>query len=356
MNDRSSAAHADSVYATNASLEEVASRLRQAKRVAILTHSKPDGDAVGSTLALARTLSRLGIAAWPVYLPPWQTRLQPLVRETPVIYEEHGCWTHAPLDNIDTVAILDTGSWSQLADARHWLEGKADRSIIVDHHAHGDPEIAALRFIDIKASAAAQIMVEVCMLLLEIPSASDLPVDVAEALYVGLATDTGWFRYSNTTPTTLRIAADLLDAGVDYHRLYRCIEQSETRSRLDLIRRALVNLELFEDDKIAVITLRADDIEATGATQDELGGLTDLPQSLESVRAVAVITPLEEAVTKISFRSKTADDPADQVDVNKVAQTLGGGGHFHAAGAKVKAPIDQAREKVIDALTQAVRA
>jgi len=356
MNDQISAPDAEAAYATNSSLDQIAERLRRGRRVAILTHSKPDGDAVGSSLALARTLARLEIRSWPVYMAPWQSRLEPLVRDTPVVHDQHGCWKAAPLNDIDTVAIVDTGSWSQLADARHWLGGKRDISIIIDHHAHGDGEIAHMRFIDPRASAAAQILTDLCLLLLGLSSASDLPVDIAEALYVGLATDTGWFRYSNTTPVTLRTAADLLDAGVDHHRLYRWIEQSETPTRLELIRRALENLEVFEGGRVAVITLDQQDIEATGATQDELGGLTDLPQSLATVRAVAVITPLEADVSKVSFRSKTADDPAEQIDVNQVARSLGGGGHVHAAGAKIAEPIGAARERVIGALRNAVRA
>lgn len=340
-------------YASNATLEQIAQRLTKASRTAILTHAKPDGDAVGGTLALARTLHRRGAQAWPVYLPPWPARMDPVVGATPVIHEKHGVWHHAPLDTVDTVAIIDTGSWNQVADARAWLEPRRDLAVLIDHHAHGDADIAATRHVDPTSASASELVAQVCRHLLDLRSPAQFPLEIAEPLYLGLATDTGWFRYSNMTARTLRLAADLIDAGVDHNRLYRRIEQSDSPMRLRFIQRALAGLELLDHARVAIIAVSKADIDACQATQDEIGGLTDLPQSVGTVQVVAVLTELEAQLTKISLRSKAADPGQPFVDVNLIAQTLGGGGHAHAAGAKLHLALPQARQRVIDAIAAA---
>ncbi|HBS28682.1 MAG TPA: hypothetical protein DEB06_04340 [Phycisphaerales bacterium] len=342
-------------YESNASIAEVADRLRHAGAVAVLTHSKPDGDAVGSTMALVRTLRLLGKQAQGVFIPPWNPRLEPIVLDTPVVHVRHGCFDHPPLANADCVAIVDTGSWNQVSDARAWLAPRREDCIVIDHHAHGDADIAGVRHIDARACAAAELVARVCKDLLGLGSFTGFPPDIAEPLYLGLATDTGWFRHSNVTSGALRLAADFIDCGVDHNRLYRLIEQSDSPRRLRLLRRALERLELIDDDRIAIIALDRHAIDECQATQDELGGLTDLPQTVGSVRAVAVLTELEPGLTKVSMRSKAVDPPESPVDVNRVAQTLGGGGHLHAAGAKVHAPIDEAKRRAIEALRRGMR-
>lgn len=340
-------------YSSNATLAQIAQRLAAASRIAIFTHSKPDGDAVGSTLALARTLAMLGKSASPVYLPPWSARFDALIGATPVIHERHGIWTDAALTSADACAVLDTGSWSQLADAKAFLSPRRESTVLVDHHAHGDGDVAALRHIDTRAASACELVAELCRLLLAAASFRELPGEIAAPLYLGVATDTGWFRYSNTRPATLRLAADLIDAGVDHNRLYRTIEQSDSPRRLLLTQRALASLEYLASDRAALMSITKRDIEECNATQDELGGLTDLPQAVGSVRVVAVLTEVEPRLTKASFRSKAPDPGQPLIDVNKIAQTFGGGGHIQAAGAKLQLPLAQAREQVRAALTGA---
>lgn len=333
-------------FTTNATLADIAARLKSAKSVALLTHSKPDGDAVGSTLAVARALTRLGLNATPIYLPPWSPRMDAVVADTRIVHEKHGCWEQPWLNQVDAVAVLDTGSWGQLADARKWLEPRAAMTVLVDHHAHGDADIAHMRHVDSSSASACELAAELCRLLLNLDSYRAFPADIAEPIYLGIATDTGWFRYSNMKPATLRLAADLIEAGVDHNRLYRQIEQADTPHRLQLIKRALDSLELLDNDRAALMTITKADIAACHATQDELGGLTDLPQSIGSVRVIAVITELEPLLTKVSLRSKAANPGQREIDVNTLLNPLGGGGHFHAAGAKIKLPLAETRAKI----------
>ena len=338
-------------WESNADISAIARRIGDARRVAIFTHAKPDGDAIGSTLALARTLTRLGKHAVPVYLNPWPDRFDPIVGDTPIIKEHRDTFAEEALQEIDLAVILDTGSWNQLADARAWLEPRADHTIIIDHHAHGEPEIAEMRLIDTSAAAAAEIAAELCAQLLGVPT-NKLPVEVAEPLYLGIATDTGFFRYSSVTPGTMRLAAALIDAGVEHNALYRLVEQSDDVSRLRLITRSLNNMTFHAGDTVAVIAISQKDAEECGVSMDDVGGLGDLPQSVASVRAVAVLTELEADLTKVSFRSKAGKN---HIDVNQVAQQFGGGGHVHAAGAKIHEALDSARARVIAALEGAAR-
>jgi phosphoesterase RecJ-like protein len=336
-------------WTTNATAADIVERLQAAQRIAVLTHAKPDGDALGSTLAVTRAMHIAGMQATPLYIGPWPSRFDPLLGDTHVVHEHHGCWDKPPMSDADCFLITDTGSWNQIADARTSIEGRAADTIIIDHHRHGDAEIADRRLIDTHAAAACEIVADLCCLLLGVSLPSQLPPAVAEPLYLGIATDTGWFRYSNLRPQTLRLAADLLDAGVDADRLFQISDQNDPPARLELMRKALASLELHDNARVAVMVLTQADFEAAGASLDEASGIIDMPKSVGAVRVVALLTEVDGTLSKVSLRSKAGEDP---VDVNLVAQQFGGGGHKHAAGAKIKAPIDEARRQITEALTR----
>lgn len=337
-------------WTTTTTIREIAERLRRAQRVAILTHAKPDGDALGCSLALARTLGRIGKHAVPVFLDPWSPRFDAILADTPVVFEKPGWQERDLLRDIDTVVIVDTGSWSQVGAAREWLEARKDCAIVVDHHPHGHPDIAPMRLIDTDAAAAAEIIADLCRELLGLDSPADLPLDVAEPLYLGIATDTGWFRYSNLRSGTLRLAADLIEAGVDANRLFRETEQADEASRLRIMARALASIEFHDEARFAIMSISHKDLQECGATIDEVGGLTDMPQTVGSVKAVAMLYEIEPGLTKVSLRSKAGEG---SIDVSKVAQRFGGGGHVHAAGVKLDKPIDEARRLIAQALSDA---
>ena len=352
-------------WGSSATLAEIADRLARAKRIAVLTHSKPDGDAIGSSLALARALIHTGksvrqggdgggvVVATPLYLGPWPSRFDPLIPPTRIVQEHHACWSEPGLIDADAVAIVDTGSWNQVADARPYIEAHRDVTVVIDHHPHGDGDIAPVRHVDPSAAAAAELIAVVAMRLLGIDSARKLPRDVAEPLYLGIATDTGWFKYPSTTSRTLRLAADLMDAGVDADRLFQMSEQGDTPARLRLIQKALSSLKLIDHDRAAIMCLSKADFAEAGASDDEYGGIIDLPKAVGTVRAIVLLTELEPGLTKASFRSKASLTGNDEVDVNLLAQRFNGGGHKHAAGAKIRMPIGEAADAIARALTGA---
>jgi len=338
-------------WSTNASLEAIADRIKRSRSLVCFTHSKPDGDAIGSTLALARAAERIGIQASVVYLAPFPPRFLPLLGETNVIHENESCWSRSELLDADAIAILDTGSWNQVETAKAYIERRTSMAVLVDHHAHGNGDIASNRFINTAAASCCEIVAELCRIMLGVASCRDLPAEVAEPLYLGVATDTGWFRYSNTTPATLRLAADLIDAGAHHVTLFQMSEQNDQPSRLRLVTRALANMKLLADNRVALIPLSKKDIEETGAQPDDTGGLSDLPNSVSSVRVVATLVEVNSSLVKLSLRSKPPREGESLVDVNKIAQTFNGGGHVHASGAKLKMSLAEAVAAVTKALT-----
>ena len=253
----------------------------------------------------------------------------------------------------DRILIVDTGSWSQLDALAPLVKDHAAITAIVDHHLSGDAEIAERRLLATTAAAACEPIAELAQLVLGLVRPSDLPVSIARSLYLGLATDTGWFKYSNARPSTLRLAACLMEAGVDHAALQGLIELNEAPARLRVVARALSSLELLDRDRVAIMTLTTEDIHAAKAGPSDTGGLANYPLSIGTVRVAATITEVEtsgtEPATKISMRSKPGPN---MVDVNEVAKTLGGGGHANAAGAKLACSVEQAKAKLIKALTQ----
>ncbi len=355
-------------WTSNASLPDLAAWLACKRRVAILTHAKPDGDAFGSTIALARALrlappaqgqwSAVPAIARPFFagpLPDWARTLS-----SP---EE---FTHLNANALpdatvlggepDAICVLDTGSWSQLKEVEPWLRSRTSIAAIVDHHRRGDGDVAPRRHIDPESAAACQLVSELCRLILNKPRVDDLPTDVATPLYLGLATDTGWFHHSNVGPAVMHLAGGLLAAGVDHTRLFEAVERQDRPARLRLMSRALNSLKLLDHDRVAIMTLTQQDFHDCHASQTDSGGLVDLPLSVASVQVSCIITQMfvppatgsasASEITKVSFRSK-----ANTVDVNAIAGTLGGGGHIQAAGAKLEAPLADVVARVTKALT-----
>lgn len=340
-------------WASTTTVSALAAWLRTQKRLVVLTHVKPDGDAVGSSLALVRAFNALkggGAEAW--YFgpqPPWYSAIH---GGTPARVLEHQGFPPRDAPEPDAVVVIDTGSWKQLEPAIDWLKPRRERIAVVDHHATGNAEVGSRRLVEVSAAAACQIASELCRELLGKKRIAELPLDVATACYLGIATDTGWFRHSNVTPAVLRCAAELIEAGVDAAEIYRVIEQQDRPARVMLLGRALSTLRIDGGGRVASMVLTRKDFQECGAEQGDAGGFADYAQTIETVRVVAMLTESEPdasggPVTKISLRSKSTPDSPD---VNAVANQFDGGGHVRAAGARVAAPIGDVRERIVRAL------
>ena len=330
-------------YTSNRSLEQIADALTKSQSIAVTTHAKPDGDAIGSVLALTRALELMGKEVHRWFMPPIVSSLNSIIDGTPVTLV-----TSDTLDQLpepDRIVVVDTGAWSQVEPIQPWLESRRDKTIIVDHHLRGD-DLAAMRYIDSDAAAAAEIVAQLI-------DALKVPFDqaIANALYVGIASDTGWFRFSNARPFTHQLAARLLEHGVNHAELYADLEQADRPEKLLLTIRALDSLQLVAGQHAAIMSLRTNDFEETGATMAETERLVDLPQVVKDVQVVVLVTEDQELPrVRLSFRSKPGPNA---VNVSELAQQFGGGGHARAAGAKVQTTFDELMPQLIEAVEEA---
>jgi phosphoesterase RecJ-like protein len=343
-------------WGSNTDIAGLASWLAGCKRVVVLTHVKPDGDAIGSTMAVTRALNLAAKreVAIPWYWGPLPDWMKDIAGKTPYrVVSEASPAHHDHREDPDAVIILDTGSWSQLHEVREWLLDRHAIAGVMDHHRQGNADVAPRRVVLPEAAAVCEPAAELCRLLLRLPSTAALPKEVAEPLYLGMATDTGWFQHSNVSPASLRLAADLLQAGAPHARLYELIEQRDRVSRLRLLARALNSLEMHQNDRVAMMTLTLKDFEDCHAAPTDSAGFSELCLACEAVKVSVVLTEAFRTevggghITKVSFRAKSGPGG---VNVAAIAEKLGGGGHIPAAGAKVPLPLAQAKQKVIEAL------
>ncbi|MEO1584530.1 MAG: DHH family phosphoesterase [Planctomycetota bacterium] len=340
-------------WSSNTTPANIAEWLSTGQSIAILTHARPDGDAIGSTTAVARALNQATKTKRArIYytggMPRWA---DDIIQDTP---HTHVDASTPPADfNPDRILVVDTGSWSQLDALGELVKERAADTAIVDHHLSGNAEIADRRLLATSAAAACEPISEICQHILSADTPSKLPTSVATPLYLGLATDTGWFKFSNVKPSTLRLAACLIEAGVDHAALHVLIELNESPARLRIVAKALASLDLIDRDRIAIMTITTEDAHAAHAGPSDTGGLSNYPLSIGTVRVAATITQVEtvdpEPAAKISLRSKPGPN---MIDVNEVAKKLGGGGHANAAGAKLACSVEEAKARLIKALTQ----
>lgn len=332
------------IYESNASPASLAEALREAGEVLILTHQKPDGDALGTTLGLHRGLRQVGVESRIRLSGPIDPNLLAMVGpEDRVDRVEQVPEGEPPVDGEPAlIAVVDTGAWTQLDPFTEWLRARVDRVIGIDHHARGG-SVAGRRVVDVGCASATQALVPVLDAL-----GVDLARDrIAEALFLGLATDTGWFRFSSAGPEVYRLAARLMDAGADKDAIYARIEQNATPARFAMLARALGSLTYADHGAVAVMRLGLEDFAETGANMEELAGIVNTPLEIGSVRASVLLTQAEQGRTKMSFRSKPGVEGGSFIDVNELAARFGGGGHVHAAGARQAVDLAEATERLL---------
>jgi phosphoesterase RecJ-like protein len=339
-------------YETNTTVDAIARELRAAKRVLVTTHQKPDGDALGSVLAVVRACQAVGVAAEGWVVDPCEGNLRSF-EGTTVVRHVHPRRAELPADDFDLTVLVDTGAWTQLEVLAPWLRARTERVIGLDHHARGDA-VAARRVVDVGCGSCTALLARLVDAM-GVPLASGADergrCSIAEALYMGLATDTGWFRFPNARAAEFALAARLLEAGVDKDAMYQQIEQSSRAERVELQACALSSLEMVAGGRIALMRLRAADFADTGAMLEETAGIVNIPMEIAAVRAsVLAVEDTQAGVIKLSFRSKPADESGSFIDVNELAARFGGGGHIHAAGAKQQGTLDEVIARVRSAV------
>ena len=303
---------------TDSDVRAVAETIRANDAFLLATHENPDGDALGSMLAMSIALAELGKDVV-MYLSgdaptPGEYRFLDL----------SGIRRLLPDDTEGRVLLaLDCASERRIGPEPDAVE-RARLVVNVDHH-HDNSRFGDLNLIVDDASSTAEIVRDI-LTSLDVR----LSPDIAEALYVALVTDTGRFQYSNTTPKALRLAADLVEAGADVHGIFRLVYETVQFAKLKLLARALGRAELYESGRLVVSYLLKDDFAEVGAEEPYSEGIIDYLRSVEGSEMVALIRepPRDEGpARRISLRSSR-----DEVDVSAVARAAGGGGHRQAAG------------------------
>jgi phosphoesterase RecJ-like protein len=312
--------------------------VRAHRRFLLTTHVRPDGDGLGSMLALAETLERHGKECDLVIasvFPPRYAFLDP--RQRIARFAPPGDrWRNA-----EAVIILDTGTWGQLDSFGTFLRDSKVPRAVIDHHQTQD-DLGGMRFIDITAEATGRLTHE-AIRALNYP----LTPTAASHLFVALAMDTGWFRHANTTPATFALAAELVQAGARPELLYDDLFERNSLPRLKLMGLVLDRLQVLEEGKVAYSEVRRGDYDSTKATPQDTEDLVNFTRSVAGVEVGMLFMEQPRGGVKVSFRSRI-------LDVARVAERFGGGGHKLAAGATLQASLDEARVRVLDAVSAAL--
>lgn len=317
--------------------------LGQSQRPMIVSHRRPDGDALGSIAGMSRALRSRGARPSAVLYEPFPARYGVLRSAADWLVWDSA--RDAIAQDCDSVIVVDTCSLSQLEPVAQFL-ANAPRTLVIDHHATHDPvgtREGDLRLMDETASATA-------LLVGEWIGSAGLPMDttLATALYTGIATDTGWFRYSNTDARTLRIAADLLDAGVEAASLFNALNQQEPPAKLRLVANLLTSLELHKDGQLAVMYLRPADFAKAGADRSMTEDLVNEANRLAGVECTLLFTEEDDGEVRVNLRSKS------RLDVAELARRFGGGGHARAAGARLRGGWDRVVPRFVADVAEAL--
>ena len=314
------------------------------KRVLVTTHVRPDGDALGSAAALVLGLKQRGIESEVLLLSHLPRKYAFIFQETGVVHHdvEKG-WPEQgfAFDRFDALLVADTGTWSQLPGLQERFDQLPSPKLVIDHHLT-QQDWADVKLVVTEAAAAAEVVAE---LFDRWGVSIDRPI--ASALFLALASDTGWFQFSNTRPYTMRLAARLMEAGVDTDRMYQMLYQNERAERVLLQTRAQQSLELLASGRLAVMRIRKHDFEQTRANVPDTENLINVPLQIRTVEVSLLFTePPDGGPVRVSLRSK------GQVDVARFAETFGGGGHSRAAGLKLDGDFDQAHDRVVAAMLE----
>ncbi len=323
--------------------------LRSCRAAMVVSHIRPDGDSVGSMRAVCEILEAWGKRAYPLLLSPlpaWYDFV--FERAVPVLGNDVTMTQLGlpPYSDCDLLVIVDTNSVVQLPGLEPWLvrtkSSSSLRILVIDHHVTqeglGDVEV-----IDNTAAATGQIIYELVR-----HAKLNLTKPMATGLFVAIATDTGWFRYGSTNARLLREVAELVDAGAEPSYLYRQLYQQYSPSRLKLMCRMLETLELHFNQRVAVQTILRRDFDETGSTGRDTENLIDECQRIGTVEVAVLLVELGDDETgrhkgfRCSLRSK------GRVDVRKIAQKYGGGGHTMASGVNLAMEIQTAKKAVLD--------
>jgi len=324
---------------SNDDFEKAVELIDKSSSILITSHARPDGDACGCLVAMRDALVALGKKVKLLMLseiPEWYEFL--FDEKVPVLGEDIQLeeLMQGRFGQFDLITIIDTNSYSQLPKFDEYLKQADKPVLVIDHHVTADG-LGDVELVDSGAAATA-------LIVYDLLKYANWPVTekMAEALFVAVATDTGWFQFGNTDSRVYRDCAELIDAGAKPTKIYDNLYQNFSHSRFKLMTAMLSTLELHFDGRYATQHLRQEDFEQTGAAFKDTENLIDECRRMGTVEVAALFVELKDGLVKCSLRSR------GPVDVRTIAQKFGGGGHKMAAGIHLPGPLEEAKRLIFE--------
>lgn len=322
---------------SNKVLQNAVDLIKRSNNILITSHTRPDGDACGSVRAMCDSLEALGKKVNPIFmspLPPWYDFL--FDKKVPILSDDISPEQlhDGHFDDCDLIVIVDTNSYIQLPVFDQWLKLNNTPVLVIDHHITGD-NLGDVEVIDTEAAAAGEIVFDLIKF-------AEWPITpkIAEAIFVALATDSGWFKFGNADERIFETAAELIRAGASPSEIYSRLYQNMSPARMQLMIRMLNSMELLNDNQIAFQNIMRSDFDETGATGPDTENLIDECQRIGTVEMAALFVELADGGFRCSLRSK------GKVDVQAIAKSYGGGGHKMASGVTLPGPLEKAKEMI----------
>jgi len=318
-------------------LQKAVDLIEAAGRVLVTTHTRPDGDACGCVVAVAEMLKTIGKnvkTILPSELPEWYEFLfseKPSVLDKDVNVKQ---LIDGSFFQPDLIIIVDTNSRNQLAEMADFIKQNKAAVLVIDHHITGDG-LGDVEMVDTKAAAAGLIVFDLFKY-----AGWDINENIAQALFVAIATDTGWFRFASTDSRVHKASAELIEYGVNSAELFHKMYQSFSLPRFRLMTAMLNTLKLHFDGRYAEQHLLLKDFKDTGAEYKDTENLIDECQKIETVEVCSLFVEQKDGRVKCSLRSRGG------VDVREVAQKFGGGGHKEASGVHLAGPLEDAKKSI----------
>lgn len=324
-----------------AAVEEARNVLLAARRAVLTTHLNADGDGAGSQAALASWLRANGSEAWIVNPTGFPDALRFLVEDESWIVAAGSARARDLCEQADLAVVVDTAEVPRIGRVQEMI--RELHTLVVDHHPPGDHPIGGTLLQDTAACATGE-------LIFDIVHAAKGPwtPQIAQGIYVAILTDTGGFRFDNSTPACHRVAAEVIGMGVQPEAIHERVYGASPLRRYRLLRHALDTLEHDAEAGISWMTIPGKAYDDLGATAEDLEGIVDIPRSIAGTEVGLLFRRTTSGEVKVSFRSNGA------VDVNALARRFNGGGHVKASGAIVPGPLEEAVEKVLNATREAV--
>ena len=306
-------------------LDNILEEIKKAETIAILTHENPDGDAIGSSLAMYMALKEMG------------KNPDLIIPELPRVYNFMPCADEIKKEGkegYDLAIALDAATIKMLNGWSNYFE-EAKVKIVIDHHStntmYGD-----INFVNPDAPACTQVLIHIIEYF-----GVEINKDIGTCILTGIITDTGGFQYQSTTAETFEFASGLLNKGVNVSDIYKRVMNTKSRANFELRKRAIDRMEFLEDGKIAVTYTTKQDLEDVNAEPGDHEGIVEEGRAIEGVEVAIYLRETSKGF-KASLRSN------DYVNVSDVCMMFGGGGHFHAAGCTIAQSLEQVKEKMIN--------